>query len=109
MLILPPGHHREITERRRIVGRERWMVGGVGALVVLLAVAVLIGIAGGGSKPRRGCLDVSFASTLGVQQIVQCGKAAGATCASLGIPGGYAGTAERLIAADCRRLKLPVG
>jgi hypothetical protein len=109
MLILPPGHNRELAQRRRLRPRERRLIGGVSGLVLVLLVAVAIGIAGGGSKLKPGCIDVSFASSLGVQEIAQCGAQARDTCASAGTPGGYGGKVGRLVSAQCRKQGLPVG
>jgi hypothetical protein len=109
MLILPPGHNRTTSAPPRLRRRERRLVGGVAALGVALAVAVVIAVAGlGGDGARRGCLDVSFASSLGVQQVVRCGREARATCLAVGKPGGFTGRAGQAVAAGCRRLGLRV-
>jgi hypothetical protein len=109
LLILPPGHNKEINSGRRIVGRERRLVIAVGVLTVAILVGVVIGIAGGGTKPNPRCLNVSFASSLGVQNVTECGAKAGDTCAAIGTSYGFTGLAGRLVTAECHRLKLKVG
>jgi hypothetical protein len=110
MLILPPGHQREVANRGPLAGRERRLVAGVGVLVAVIIVAVVIGIAGGGSSTfKKGCLNISYASAVGNQTITRCGSEARATCQSLGTPGGFTGTVEKLFADQCRKFHLPVG
>lgn len=83
---------------------------GIAVLCAALAAVVVVALSGAaGSGTRRGCLDVSFASSLGVQEVVRCGPAARAACAAVGTPAGFSGPIGRLLAADCRRLGLPVG
>jgi hypothetical protein len=109
MLILPPGHNLELAQRRHLLPRERRLIGGVGVLVAALVVAVVIGIASGPSQLKPGCIDVSFASSLGIQEISQCGRQARDTCSSVGTAGGYTGKLARLLGTQCRRQSLPVG
>lgn len=79
------------------------------AICIALVAVVAVALTGaGGSGVRRGCLNVSFASSLGVQQVVRCGPAARRACAEAGTPAGFTGKIGRLVAADCRRLRLPV-
>jgi len=109
MLILPPGHGRSLASPRRLQRRERWFVGGAALAVALLAIAIVVSLAGGGGKVGKGCIDVTFASSLGAQEVMGCGASARAICASAGTPSGYTGEAGRLIAARCRVIHLPVG
>jgi hypothetical protein len=109
MLILPPGHNAEIARRGRLAGRERRLVAGVGVLAIAIAVAVVIGIAGGGASVyKKGCLNVTFASSVGSQTVVRCGTQARDTCESLGEAGGFTGSLAQTFAEQCRRLHLPV-
>jgi hypothetical protein len=110
VLILPPGHARDVSLGRRLAPRERRLVAGMLALAGALVVVVVVSLTGtGGDGARRGCLDVSFPSTLGVQQLIRCGAGARDACGSVGTPGGFTGHLGRLVAADCRRLGLPIG
>jgi len=109
MLILPPGHGRAVASRRRLAPRERRIVAIVSGLCGALVVVVVVALVATAAKPARGCLNVSFASSLGVQTLTSCGAQARAVCDSVGTSGGYSGRAGQLIAADCRKLKLPVG
>lgn len=109
MLILPPGHSRTVAARRKLTLRERW-VAGLGAIFsLLLVVAVVISLAGGAKAPGKGCLNVTFASSMGADVIDNCGASARQVCAAVGTPGGYTGAAGRELARDCRRLGLAVG
>jgi hypothetical protein len=109
VLILPPGHAREASAGRRLAPRERRLVAAMLALTAVLAAAVIVSLTGaGGDGARRGCLDVSFPSSLGVQQVVRCGAAAREACASVGTSAGFTGPVGRLVAADCRRLRIPL-
>jgi hypothetical protein len=109
MLILPPGHGQAVAARRQLTGRERWVAGLGAVLSLLLIVAVVISLTGGSKAPGKGCLNVTFASSMGADVIDSCGVAAKQTCAAVGTPGGYTGAAGRELARDCRRLGLPVG
>jgi hypothetical protein len=110
VLILPPGHAREASLGRRLAPRERRLVVGMLALAGVLMAVVIVSLTGaGGDGARRGCLDVSFPSTLGVQQVIRCGAGAREACGSVGAPGGFTGRLGALMAADCRRLRLPIG
>ncbi len=109
MLILPPGHGRSIASPRRLARRERLFVGGAALAVVILAVAVVVSFASGGTKVGKGCIDVTFASSLGGQPVTGCGAKARAICSAVGTPGGYTGNPGRVIAERCRALHLAVG
>ena len=110
MLILPPGHGLQVARRQRLGGRDRRILGGVvGAAVVALIVIVIVGVTGSGGTTQRNCVNITFASSLGAQQISGCGGEARSLCAGVGRPGGYAGTIGRLLAQDCRKHGIPVG
>ena len=76
MLILPPGHARELGARRRLSKRERWMIGGVLGVVVALAVGLAIALALPGPKSSRGCIYLTIGGATGAQYSYQCGAAA---------------------------------
>lgn len=109
MLILPPGHAGELATLRPLRRRELRVLRTVAVALTALLVgaAVLLLTAGGGRT--RDCINITFASSLGGQQLVRCGADARAACAAVNAPGGYAGRVGQLVATDCRRLGLPAG
>jgi hypothetical protein len=109
VLILPPGHHKEVTSRRRLGARERWLVSAVAAAVAALVIVTLVATASSGPKVGRGCVLVTVASSLGGQQIKGCGADARSICADVHQPGGYIGNVGTAVAAACRKQRIPVG
>ncbi len=75
---------------------------------VLVALA-LFALTSGTSQPRKGCIDVTFQSSLGGQILSGCGAAARAMCASIGTPGGYSGVVADDLGAQCRKQGIKVG
>jgi len=81
------------------------------AVAVLLGVLVLalggLGIFAltSGAPPRAGCINVTFASTLGGAEVHACGSQARGICAS---PGAFREISDELRAA-CRRAGDPFG
>jgi hypothetical protein len=109
MLILPPGHGKAISSPRQIRGRERWFVLMAGLATAALVVVAIVSIAGGGTSQTKGCLNVTFASSTGAQQVIGCGARARADCAAIGVPGGYSGVVGRELAEQCHAMGLRVG
>jgi hypothetical protein len=109
LMILPPGHAQTIRQRRTIRPRERWMIGGVAAVLSALAVALVISFATAGHKSGHGCVSVGLAYSTGGAQVYRCGSSARALCASVNRPGGTTGGAARSLAIECRKAGLPVG
>lgn len=109
MLILPPGQTEAVRAQRALRPRERWFIGGVVALVAVVAVAVVVSFASGTKAPRRGCVSVALAYSTGGAQIDRCGAAARALCAGVGHSGGITGEPAQAVARACRRADLPVG
>ena len=102
-------HYKQVSQRP-IVGRERRVVAGMAVLLVALIVVIAVSVAGGNSaKPAKGCLQVQFASSMGVQDLDKCGTAARDVCAAIGTPGGLSGRAQPALVAQCRRNGYPVG
>jgi hypothetical protein len=89
--------------------REKWMIGGVVAVVAVLAVALVVSFAAGTKSSGHGCISVGLAYSTGGAQIDRCGDAAKALCAGVGRPGGITGLPARGVAAECRKAGLPVG
>jgi hypothetical protein len=109
MLILPPGHGRDVQQRHAIRLREKWMLGGVLAALAALVVAFVISFATAGPKSGHGCISVGLAYSTGGAQIYRCGAPARSLCASVGQAGGTTGGAARSLAPECRKAGLPVG
>jgi hypothetical protein len=107
MLILPPGHHKEITERRQFSRRERGFMAGAGALVAALVVAVVISIGGASPTSAHGCVYVTIGSSTGALVAQGCGARARSICAEVSVPGVYAKQTIPLVAAQCRLAGLP--
>jgi hypothetical protein len=84
--------------------RERTIV----AVLLACAVATVIGLGvyaltGSGTNARRGCIEVTFASTLGGATEHACGAQARTVCAT---PGAFRSVADELRAA-CQRAGFP--
>ncbi len=109
MLILPPGHAQAVASPRRLTGRERRTVGAVGAVALALVALALFALTSGATQPRRGCIDVTFQSSLGGQVLSACGAAARGMCASIGTPGGYTGAVAVVLGTQCRKQGIKVG
>ena len=109
VLILPPGHADSLAARRRLSPRERWIVRGVLAAVVVLALVLVISFSIGGPSSKRGCIYATIPGDVGAEQINQCGAAARDTCQSVQAPGAYTKQAAGVLAAECRKAGLPVG
>jgi hypothetical protein len=79
------------------------------ALVLSCVALALIGLGAfaltSGAPARAGCIEVTFASTLGGAQLHDCGTHARRVCAS---PGAFRGIAQELQAA-CKRAGYPFG
>lgn len=93
----------------RLRRREKWILGGVGAVVAVLAVALVVSFASAGGRAGRGCVSVALAYSTGGAQIDRCGAPARALCAGVGHSGGITGEPARVVARACRRAGLPVG
>jgi hypothetical protein len=109
VLILPPGHADAIAARRQLSAREKWMVGGVLATVVVLALVLVISFSSAGPSSKGGCIYATIAGDVGAEQINQCGAQARDTCQSVNAPGAYTRQAAAVLAAECRKAGLPVG
>ncbi len=109
MLILPPGHAQTVAVRHRLTLRERWLIGGILAVVAALAVAVVVALATSGHSTGNGCIDVNVPYSIGGQEVYRCGAAAEQVCAAVDTPNGFTGSAGRAVAAECRKVSLPVG
>ena len=96
---------RRLSEPLRWGRREKIAVWAVAACIVLGLAGLGITTLTGGSHARRGCVDVTFASTLGAARLHACDGQARRICAS---PAQYRQIAEDLRAA-CARAGLRFG
>jgi hypothetical protein len=100
-----------VGQSRRLAQPLRWGRREKAAVATMLAclALVLLGLGGyaltSGAPPRKDCIEVTFASTLGGAIEHACGQRARAVCAS---PGAFKGIAEEMRAA-CRRAGFPFG
>jgi len=75
----------------------------------VLAVAVVVSVATSGHSTGNGCIDVNIPYSIGGQEVYRCGAAARAVCAAVDTPSGFSGSAGHAVAAECRKVSLPVG
>ena len=96
---------RRQSEPLRWGRREKAAVGA--ALACLIAAMIALGAYGlsSGSRTRKDCIDVTFASTVGGATLHACGARARAICAS---PAAYVGIQGQL-KASCRRAGFAFG
>jgi hypothetical protein len=85
------------------------MIGGVLALVAVLAAALVVSFASAGHTSSHGCIYATIPGVVGAQEVNRCGADARATCASALDPGSFTHQAEMVIAAQCRKAGLAVG
>jgi hypothetical protein len=108
-VVLPLNHAQLTTARREVSRRERWMIGGVLAVVAALAIALVISLAAAGPTSAHGCIYVTIPADTGAQEINQCGENARSTCSSALDPHAFPAQSSRVVAAECRKAGLPVG
>jgi len=108
-MILPPGHHQQVTSKRQFSRLERWLVGGMIAVVAVVAVVTVISLAGPSQTTARGCVDVSILGATGAAALHQCGGNARALCRSAGQASGYTGETAKQIRAACRKDGFAIG
>jgi hypothetical protein len=104
----PPGHAEALQVRRGLTRRERWIIGGVLAVVAAVVVSIAIAFATAGPSSGHGCIYATIPGPVGAAQVSECGAVARSTCATVNAPGAYAPAAARTIAAQCRKAGLPV-
>jgi len=96
---------RRLSEPLRWGRREKTVV----AVLLSCVLLALIGLGAyaltSGAPARAGCIDVTFASTLGAARVHTCGSQARGVCAS---PGAFREVTQELRAA-CRRAGYPFG
>jgi hypothetical protein len=93
---------RRLSEPLRWGWRERTVVAVLASCVLLAAIGLGAYALTSGAPPRRDCVEVTFASTLGGATVHACGARARAVCAS----GSFRSVADELRAA-CLRAGFP--
>jgi hypothetical protein len=107
-MILPPGHAQQIRKPYPFRRREKVMIGGVLATVLVIAVVLVVSIATGDKKSGHGCISVSLGYSIGGQTFNACGQKARDFCAGAHKQG-LTGTAGDIVARECRKAGLSVG
>jgi hypothetical protein len=95
---------RRLSEPLRWGRREKTIVTVVVSCLVLAVVGLVAFGLTSGAPARAGCIDVTFASTLGAANVHECGARARDTCAA---PAGFRGDAEQALKAACARARYP--
>src|SRR5437588_6477842 len=90
----------------RLSRREKWMLGGVLAVVAALAVVLVISFVSSGPISGHGCIYANIPGAVGAEQVHECGATARATCRTLNAA--YPPQAAQTIAAQCRKAGLRV-
>jgi hypothetical protein len=109
VLILPPGHAQRVLAPRRLSRREKWILASVLSTVAALALIVVISLGTADHKSGKGCIDVTAPGFVGSQEVSGCGARARAICNSVGTGGGYSRGQDAVVAAECRKQRIPVG
>jgi len=94
---------KRLSEPLRWGRREKTAVAAMLACVALIVLGLGAFALTSGAPARKGCVDITFASTLGGAHVHECGGQARALCAS---PGAFREVAEEL-RASCRRAGYP--
>jgi hypothetical protein len=102
MMIMQDQSQR-LSEPLRWGRREKTVVAVLVSCLLLTAIGLGAFALSSGAPPRKDCIEVTFASTLGGATEHACGAQARTVCAS---PGAFKSVAEELHAA-CRRAGFP--
>jgi len=95
---------RRLREPLQWGRRERRIVALLLSCVALAAAGLVAYALSSGAPAKAGCIDVTFASTLGAAKVHQCGARARDTCAA---PGAFRGEALEGLKAACARARYP--
>jgi hypothetical protein len=102
MTMIMSDQSRRLSEPLRWGRREKTIVAVLLSCVLLTAIGLGAFALTSGSPPRKGCIEVTFASTLGGAELQGCGTRARSICAS----GSFHSIREQLQAA-CARAGYP--
>ncbi len=101
------GQQKRLSEPLRWPRGARLALAGAGASLIAAAIAVVLIASANAPKHRAGCIEVTFASTLGAAITHACGARARAMCADPAENPGLA--AHGALKAACRQAGLPYG
>jgi hypothetical protein len=101
------GQHRRLSEPLRWTRGAKIAVVSTGVTMLAAVVAVVVLAAANAPGHRAGCIEVTFASTLGGAVVRQCGQRARDTCASPQENPGLA--AHDALREACEKAGLPYG
>jgi hypothetical protein len=107
LMIMPPGHHKDVAARRGVSGRERGFVFFGGGVVIALIVVLVIAISSGSSTSGHGCVYATVSSSTGALTIQGCGRQARKICADVSVPGSYTPSERAAVVPECRKAGLP--
>ncbi len=107
-MILPPGHAQQIRTPYRLRKREKVMIGGVLATVLVIAIVLVASVATADKKSGHGCISVSLGYSMGGSTFNRCGQAARDFCNGANKQG-LTGAAGTVVARECRKAGLAVG
>lgn len=107
-MIIPSGHWQQVSRPRRVSRRERWLIGGVVAMLAVFGIVIAIAFTSRQKTSRDGCIDVSAATVIGGSELYRCGSAARGLCTSATGSGAPNISFRRALADACRKAGLPV-
>jgi hypothetical protein len=97
---------RRLSEPLRWGRREKSIAAALLSCVVAAALALGVYALTSSTPSQAGCINLTFASTLGAARVHECGVKARTTCAA---PSGFRGTAAQELREACRRAGYPLG
>jgi hypothetical protein len=101
------GQQKRLSEPLRWPRGARTALAGAAASLVAAAIAVVLIASANAPKHRAGCIEVTFASTLGAAVTHACAARAREMCADPAENPGLA--AHGALEAACRKARLPYG
>lgn len=107
-MILPEGHWQAVSGPRRLLYREKWIIGTASGLLLIALAAFAISLATAGRSSGNGCVSVTVQYVTGGTQLYRCGAQARALCSSTTQTNGSNRAFERAVASECRKAGLPV-
>jgi len=103
MLIMPPGHHKEVASRRALSARERGFVMTGVAVALVLVVVIVAAVSKSTPTSGHGCVYVTITSSTGALTLQGCGARARRICAQVNVPAAYSGGTRAQVIDECRK------